>query len=317
MLNPTVKIVFTDLITSKSLEFDFANEIEIKKSRSVLTNTCTIKFPRKMVVLDGDINTILKRGSRVTVMLGYGTDMHLEFTGYIARIGAKMPLEISCEDEMWKLKQNSFSKAWKKVSLEEVVKYVYPGEARIKDIDLGSFVIKKQSTALVFDKLKGYGVQCFFDSEGVLVAEFTSAARKEPNRVNYDFNKNVIENNLEFVTPDDLKVMVKGISKLPDGKKIEEEFGDKDGAIRSMNHVNMDRKALKEVVEEDYKKLKKGGYKKNFKTFGIPYAEPGDIAIMHDKKYPERQGSYLIGEVHISSGTSGYRRDITLETKLA
>lgn len=112
MLNPTIHITFTDPAGKNQLVFDFVHEVEIEKSRKTLTNTCKITLPRKIKVLNGDINTILKIGSKVSVTLGYEPNSRLEFTGYIARIDAKIPFVVYCQDEMWKLKQNNLSKAF-------------------------------------------------------------------------------------------------------------------------------------------------------------------------------------------------------------
>jgi hypothetical protein len=317
MDNPVINIVITDPENTKFVEFNFANEVEIQRSRKILTSTCKIKFPRNMILLKGDINTIMKRGSRVVVKLGYGDQLRTEFTGYIARVSAKIPFEISCEDEMWALKQNSFSKAWKQVKLIDVITYVYPGKTRVAELSLGSFVIKKQSTAKTLESLKKYPLQCYFDTEGVLVADFASSTKTEPIRVGYDFNQNMIENSLEYVTTEDLRIKVHGISKLPNGKTIEIQVGDADGEERTLNYFDMNEKDLKKTVQEEFSQLKQNGYKNSFKTFGIPYAEPGYIAVMFDAEYPERNGSYLIEAVTTSCGVGGFRRQITLERKLA
>lgn len=317
MLYPENLITFTDPDGKKSLEFDFVNEIEIQKSRKSLTRTCKIKIPRKIIVLNGDINSIMKRGSKVAVKLGYGNEMRTEFTGYIARVGAGVPVEIFCEDEMWILKQNSFTKAWKKVSLKEVVSYVYPGISRVADLQLGTFVIKEQSTAQVLDALKKFSLQCYFDVDGVLVADFSGSTMLQANRVVYDFNINVIDPNLEYKRKEDIRIRVKGISKQASGKNIEAFFGDKDGDLRTLNYVNMDKKDLEKIIKQEIDKLKQDGYKGAFKTFGLPYCEPGYIASMIDNEYPERDGSYLVESVNTIFGVDGFRRDINLERKLA
>ena len=317
MLNPLIHITFTDPTGLRSLEFDFVHEVEIQKSRKSLTNTCTVTLPRKIRVLNGDINTILKRGSKVVVKLGYDPELRTEFTGYIARIDAKIPFVVYCEDEMWKLKQNSFTKAWKKVSLKEVIKYVYAGKSRVADLQLGGFVIKQQSTAQVLDALKKFSLQCYFDPDGVLVADFAGSLAGKPKEVRYDFNTNIIDNDLEYRRKEDIRIRVKGISKQQDGKKIEVFFGDTDGDIRTLNYVNLTKEELTKIVQKELAKLKQDGFKNGFETFGVPYAEAGYIALLTDPELAERNGSYLIEAVTITSGVSGFRRKIVLERKVA
>jgi hypothetical protein len=316
MLNPTINITFTDAETNQLLAFSFVHEVEIEKSRKTLTNTCKITLPRKIKVLNGDINTILKRGSKVSVTLGYEPNSRLEFTGYIARIDAKIPFVVYCEDEMWKLKQNNLSKAFKKVKLKEVIDFIYKGPSRVADLVIGDIVIKQQSTAQVLDALKKFALQAYFDADGVLVVDFAGSLKAAPIEVIYDFNKNVIDNNLEYTRKEDIRIKVKGTSKTATGKKIEFIGGDADGEERTLNYINIDQDDLRLIVNKELDKLKQDGYKNSFNTFGLPYAEPGYVAIMKDAEYQERDGSYLIEAVVTTSGVNGFRRKVTLERKL-
>jgi len=316
MLNPTINISFTDPAGNSQLDFDFVNNVEIEKSRKTLTNTCKITLPRNIKVLNGDLNTILKRGATVNVSLGYLPNKAVEFTGYIARIDAKIPFVVYCEDEMWKLKQNSLSKAFKKVKLKDLIAFIYQGKSRVADLMIGDIVIKQQSTAQVLDALKKFALQAYFDADGVLVVDFAGSLKAEPIEVIYDFNKNVIDNELEYTRKEDVRIKVKGTSKSPTGEKIEFYSGDADGEERTLNYINIDQDGLRKIVTKELEKLKQDGYKNSFTTFGIPYAEPGYVAIMRDVEYQEREGSYLIEAVTITSGVSGFRRKVTLERKL-
>lgn len=315
MFNLISHITFTN--GDQYLEFPFVNTVEIEKSRKNLTSTCKITMPRKIKVLNGDINEFFKRGTKVVVKLGYEPDLITEFTGYIARVGAKVPVEIHCEDEMWNLKQNSITKSYKKVSLKQLIGDIYTGPTRLADLNLGGFVIKDQSTAQVLEALKKFAMQAFFDTDGVLVVDFAGSTKNRVDEVRYDFNTNIIDNDLEYTRKDDIRIRCKGISKLPTGKKIEFYWGDKDGDLRTLNYVNLDQKDLEKIVKKEIDKLKKDGFKNGFTTFGAPYCEPGYAAILTDAEYPERNGSYLVEAVTTSFGVDGFRRKVMLERKLA
>lgn len=318
MLIPGVNITITEPTSSQYLEFDFVAKLEIEKGRTALTNTCKIYMPRKWKLAHTqDINTVLKRGSKVVVKLGYDGDLRTEFTGYIARLGAKTPTEIICEDEMWNLKQNSFTKSWQKVSLKELIDFVYKGETRLADLQLGAFTIKDQSTAQVLEALKKFALQAYFDSNSVLVVDFAGSTLPKPVEVFYDFSKNIIDNDLEYKRKEDIRIKVKGISKQPNGKKLEFIFGDADGDLRTLNYINLAQTELQKIVKKEIDKLKQDGFSNGFTSFGLPYAEPGYYAVLNDDQYPERNGSYLIEAVTISTGTDGFRRKIKLERKIA
>jgi len=55
------------------------------------------------------------------------------------------------------------------------------------------------------------------------------------------------------------------------------------------------------------------GFRGSFSTFGEPAVEHGDIAVLIDKKIPDRNGAYLIKSVEITSGVDGYRQKISLD----
>ncbi|HEK20687.1 hypothetical protein [Mucilaginibacter sp.] len=299
----------------------FINNIEIEKSRRSLTNTAKITVARNMKLFKAnnrvDINTIFQRGAHVEIQLGYNGDLKTEFSGYISDVGAKVPLEINCQDEMWSLKQNSFTKSWsKKVSVSEIIKYVYTGQAQIVDLEIGGFVLKKESTAQALDKLRKYGLQCYFD-KGILIVDFAGVIHNQGKEVIYDFDKNIVENNLEYKKKEDARIKVIGISKEHNGKKLEIIAGDNDGEIHTLHYTNMNKDQLQKIVTAEIDKLKYNGYTGSFKTFGLPYIEPGDVAVLNNDKYPDNDGSYLSESVKTTFGVDGFRREIELERKLA
>jgi hypothetical protein len=317
MLNPILTITITEPGGNQALVFNFAKEVEIETSRSALTNTCKITLPRKLKVLKGDINAFLKRGSKVEVELGYAPELRTEFRGYIARVGAKVPVVIECEDEMWNLKQTSFSKAWKNATLREVVSFIYRGPAKVADLQLGNFVIDRKNAAQVLESLTQYHLQAYFQQDGILRVDFAGYLSSSAPRATFDFNRNVISNDLEYVRKDDVRLRVKGISRLANGEKIEYKVGDEDGDERVLTYKNLNQEALHTIVKRDFETLKKDGYRNGFETFGIPYTEPGYLAELTDPEYPERNGSYLIEAVTIKMGTDGFRRTNKLERRIA
>jgi len=312
----TSYIKITDPSGTKYIDFDFINEVEIDKSRRNLTNTASIKIARRLKVLNGDITEIIQRGSKVEIQLGYDSNLRTEFTGFVSKVGAKTPVVIECEDDMWSLKQNSFTKAWKKVKVAEIIKYVYQGQAQVVDLEIGGLLIKKQSTAQVLDGLRKFGLQCYFDN-GVLIVDFAGVVHTQGKEVIYNFYQNIIDNELEYKRKEDFRIKVRAISKLHNGKKIELVIGDNDGEEHTLHYTNMDKDQLLKIASSEIDKLKYDGYKGSFKTFGLPYIQPGDIAILLDDDYPEHNGSYLTESVKTNFSTSGFRREPVPERKVA
>jgi len=65
------------------------------------------------------------------------------------------------------------------------------------------------------------------------------------------------------------------------------------------------------------KKYNTTGINGNLTVFGDLDIQPTDIVSIVDKRQPVRQGFYMVGEVHTTFGTSGYRKEITLPFKIA
>lgn len=309
-------IKITDPTGNKYLPFTFFNEVVIEKSRRTLTNTASISLARKILILNGDINDIIKRGSEVEIWLGYDGNLVKEFTGYVTNVGAKTPVVIDCQDKMWNLKQNSFTHTWKKVKVSEIIKYVYSGVTQIVDLEIGGFVLKQESTAQALDKLRKYGLQCYFNND-VLVIDFAGALHKTGKELIYDFNRNIVDNNLDYKRKEDARIKVIGVSKIRKGGTVQIVAGDADGEVHTLHYTNMDKTQLQKIVTAEIDKLKYDGYKGDYTTFGLPYIEPGDTAILLDQEYPEHQGSYLIEAVKTTFNTSGFRRNLTPERKTA
>jgi len=82
------------------------------------------------------------------------------------------------------------------------------------------------------------------------------------------------------------------------------------------SHAITNESTLKQMADAKLKKLSYDGYEGKIKTFGIPYCEPGYRAILEDKKYPGRNGNYLIESVEITYGMTGYRRIVGIGAKL-
>jgi hypothetical protein len=318
-------ITITDPTNTYYLEQLPIHEVKIKKSRKTLTNTAEIIVPRKLNVFQNskqvNINTILQRGAAVSIQIGYDGNLSKRFTGFISSLNAQIPLTIYCQDSMWPLKQNSFTKSWPKgTKVADIVSYIYPGLAVVVDLSIGGLIADHQSTAQILDSLRKFGLQCYFSTDvfdnNTLYVDFAGAVHSTGKEVIYDFYQNIIENELVYKVKEDSKIKVVATSTQPNGKKIQLTAGDDDGEIHTLHYSNMDADQLQKIVNAEIDKLKYEGYKGSFTTWGLPEVEPGDTAVLQDPIYPEHDGSYLVQAVDIAFGVNGYRHEVELERKL-
>lgn len=298
-----------------NLVFDWVNEVAIESSFKSLTDTCVIKFPRNLNLRSKSIKDLISKGDKVIVKLGYDDVLNTEFEGYVAGVKPNVPLEISCEDEMYKLKTGSLKKSWRNVNLSEVIKFITPSYTTdIYEAELGSFSINNETPAQVLMRIKDtYGLYSYFKDKVLVCGKVYSLISNKEHA--YHFQQNIISHSLEYRKKDELKIKVKAISTSGDNSKIEVEVGDKDGEEHTLNFYKLSKTELEKRAREEMIKLGYDGYKGTFTSFGIPQANHGDKAILSDAEYKERSGSYAIFGVKTTFGISGFRREIELGQK--
>lgn len=291
-------------------EFDYCHKVEIKTSWKTLTDTCTIHLPN----VQGTLDTKIKVGDEVIVRLGYDGVLSEDFRGYVARVKPASPMVIECQDEMWKLKQQTVSHSWKSASLEEVLKFLVPhAQVKVPGITLSPFRLDKVTKAQALEKIKEeYGLCVFFRGPELYIG-LPYGIDEEPFEFRYHMQKNVASfGSLEYRRKEDVRVKVKAISLLPNNTKHEVEVGDSDGEQHTLHFYNLTKEELKQQAEAKIDLLKFDGYKGSFTAFGQPNAQHSGIAKLKDDTYQDRGGDYFIDAVSIAYGPDGYRRELEL-----
>ncbi|WP_289665573.1 late control protein [Flavobacterium panacagri] len=320
-----------------SYTFNAVHDIEITKSVDELSDTAVIKLPAKFKIKQNGSEKFteeaLKVEDKVTITLGYeGKSSNVEFVGYIKKISPKIPLEIHCEDAMWKLRRKNISKSWEKeVSLQEILKEIVSStdielnnHSELTSFKLDKWIIDGNG-AQALEKLKqNFGFASFITDDGKLhcgLEELTNIGQA----ATYDLNLNLVEKNLEYKTIEDRKILVKYTYINPKtNKRTVVEVGDKDGEQRTFTTSTVSEEAkLKELALKELNKLKYNGYNGDITSFLIPYATRGMKANLIDKDKEEgkeegkdRNESYFINKVVTTFGLNGARRKISIRNKL-
>lgn len=319
--------------------FRSIHDVEITKSVEDLGATAVIKMPSKFFVrnktreprgenqeTDSELLTenAIKVGDKVEIRLGYENRYFgLEFTGFVASIGSKIPLEIKCEDATWLLRRKNINHAFnQKTSLKEVLQKVVEGteiqlSEKIPEMSLDKFIIKNANGAKVLQKLKeDFAISVHLDENGKLYAGLQQM-NNVGEKVVYDLNYNLVENNLEYKTAEQKRLKIKYTYINAKNEKKSIEVGDKDGEIRTFHtSVISDEKKMQELAEAELKKLKYDGFTGSVKSFLMPYATHGMVAVIKDKEHSNREGNYFIKKVVTTYGMSGARRTIEISNKL-
>lgn len=303
------------------------HEVEISKSVEDLGDTAIIKLPSKFKIKDNGKEVFTEEaiqvGDEVKISLGYENYYEgVEFQGFVSAIGSKIPLEIKCEDAMWKIRRKNINKSFGKTTLKAILTEIVKDtgielSAKIPEIKVEKWICQNVTGAKALQDIKeNLMLTVFIDDEGKLYAGLQQLDNVG-KAVIYDLNYNLVENNLEYKRADEKRLRVRYTYIDKKNKKKTVEVGDEDGEIRTFHtSVVSDEKKMREAAENELKKLKYDGFEGSVKSFLIPYATRGMSAIIRDDEHKNREGKYFIKKVSTNFSTSGARRDISISNKL-
>lgn len=295
------------------VQADFVNQLEVVSSWEMLTDTATIKLPRKLKgTNDRTLKELVKLNDTVTIEAGYGSELDRIFEGYVIQVNPSIPFVIECQDPMKQLKEESFTMSWKDATLKDVLDHVAPNiDKELLDVRLGKFEIENATAAIVLDSLKKRGLYSFFRNGKLQVGLQYNPATANKHVFNFEKNIHKDGNNLEFFSKESVRLKVKAISIGKNNKKTVVEVGDQQGDQRTLHFYDVPEAELKDAAERELARLKYDGYRGSFKTFGQPFVEHGDIVTIQDPTYPERNGDFWVDKVVRQYGR-GYSQTITL-----
>ena len=298
----------------KSWQVPFVTSVEITRDTEKLTDECKITLPKR-IKWDGEAQIPVKRGDSIKVWTGYGEDLELAFAGYVRSVGIKTPIVLTCEDEMFKLKQKPcVKKAYKTVTLETLLKdQGLDGVKVFGEQNLGQVRVTDDTVAALLGRLQDSGIRSFYryeDGKPVLYCGVIFERDTKPSQV-FATGVNIIsDSSLEQQLAANIRLCVKAVSIMPNNKKIKVEVGDKDGEKRTIHTYNKTESELKAWAEQEIKRLKVDGLKGSFTTFGYRLVDKLDaIGIKIDGN---KMGVYQVQKNVIKYGTGGYRQEITL-----
>lgn len=314
-------------ITIGSYTFYSIDSVTVASSWNFLADTAEITLSRRLLTQGSlsnvdapDLSSIIKVGDEVQIDLGYDFVFETEFIGYVKSISPNVPVKIECEDAMWLLKQNSFSNAWRNVSLSELLEFIVPSDIEFKtpgEVNLGKFRIDGVSTFDILKKIREvYGLVSYLRDNKLIVG---FPYQEQANEVDLHLQKNVddLKTKIAFRRADQTKLKFKAISIQNDGSKIEVELGDPNGQLRTIHvPIGLKEDEIRTIAEERMQLYSFDGYEGTITTFGQPYVKHSDHVKITDDLYPDREGIYRIDTVKVRVGAQGYRRTLTLGNKV-
>ncbi|ANQ49619.1 hypothetical protein MY04_4802 [Flammeovirga sp. MY04] len=311
-------------IGAKNTELPLVKEVKIEKSWTTLADTAQITIPSISNEVDKSLGEVMKKGTPINIQLGYqfGEDQYLnqEFEGYIKRFHQTNPIKIELEDAAYLLRSKRVNKVWKKTTLKEVITYIIQDTNITLSEDIPSVGFDKFRVSNIngYDALKKiqeeFGLTAYFRGKTLYVG---LAFTEKPGEIEFDFNKNIISENLTYRNFEDEAIEMNAKAIQPDNSVIETTVGEKNGIQKNYTSYSARSETeLKRQAQEEIEKVRLGKYEGGVKTFLFPYATFGMTAKVTDIENPSKDGSFLVDKVTVMFSSSGGRRDIQFGKKL-
>lgn len=313
---------------------------------------------------------IIMRGDKIEISFGYiytkngmdVIDMSKEFSGFITKVIPRIPIQIECEDDMYLLKQiQAPNKTWlaSKYDLEGMLAEMLTGTqfAAVTGVKvsnkistkIGTFITHNETVAQVLERLKKeahFNAYIRRNSDGTKelrcgsIVYYPKDQKEIVNGVEverdfvFDFQKNIIDDDLEFRRKDDINIRIRAISKLENQLTTTNSSGGNkktikqievtvptsrtplESELRTMHFYNLTKEELTKRANTQLNRLFYEGFKGGFTTFGIPSVRHGDRITLVDKKVLDRAGTSLCKGVTKTFGQGGIRQKIKLDMRI-
>lgn len=308
-------------ITIGNYSFDFVHRVTVESSWKELTDKASVFLPAALKIDKNKLQEAIPKGEKVRIELGYeSTGLKEVFNGFVSRLHPSVPIEIECEDLMWKLKQIQVNENAKNEKLETYLSRVLNIEVDCFDITIPKLIANKITGAQLLDQLKSdFGLYSFVRGSRLVVGKQYDAEIQNKHVVIIDqaSNSNVKRQDLEYAKADDIKFKVTAISNMANGKKEQVEVGDPEGENRTLNFYNIPKADLKTIAEKEMSRLQYDGYRGDITLFGVPLVAHGDILELRNTQESDKTGEYFIDAVTMDfSVSSGFQQEIKPGTKI-
>lgn len=303
-------------VVAGKVTFNWVHSIKIEETIKELGNKAIIELPRNFRTLNGKpILDYIKEGDQITVELGYNGKLQQEFKGYIAIVDAEIPLTLHCDDEFYPLKQNNWVKAYKSVTLKQLLHDIVTGyEIECPDMNMGKYEIDNASTFEVLRKIQqDFGLFMRISEKTFTVGFSYDWVPGKTGRWIYHRQKNVRKSKLVWKRKADQRTRIK--VEYWDGKKKKVHYvGSPGNGTKTIKAVGIGagKDDAHKVGESILSKSVYDGFTGSLTGFGEPRTHAGDTIVYQNVLEPEKQGEYLIDKVTIEFNDSGFSRDNNL-----
>lgn len=298
-------------------------EIEIESSVNNLVDIATIILPETVMNKVVDFQSKIKRGSFVSIELGYDGKLKNEFEGYVREITTNdSSLKIVCEDALFLFRKNVKDVELKDTDIKKIaqllIDQIDPSFTLNCDyiIPYEKFIIHQATGYDVLKKLQEETrANIYFDTKNKTL-HIHGQYLEKLGEVKYSMQHNVEKSSLEYITAIDKKVEVTIEGVDLKGKVTSYTTGTTGGEKITRKVGTIPQSGIKIMAETEYNNQMSDGYTGSFDAWLVPFVQPTYTAIIQDQDYPYKTGRYYVVSVKTNFSESGGVRTITPGIKL-
>lgn len=301
-------------------------KVRVLRSVDTLSDTAEVVLPGMLHGKAIEIEKQISVGDQVKIDLGYDGELKREFEGYVSRIGTDGgSIKIECEDQLWQTRKPVSDREYRDVTVKELIEAVIGeavgGELKVNclyDFRYDKFTVVNATCRDVLKKVQDeVKPNIFINDRGLwVVPKYMYGSAKE---VEYDFSRNIEKSgtSLEYRRKEDRPVLVTVEGERRDGTKVRVEEGVTGGDRVTLRLPGVtDEESMRTTAQQVLAEKSYTGYSGSFSSWLRPYAEPTNIAKLHDPDYEYKDGEYWITAVETEYSRSGGKRKITLGKRL-
>ncbi len=309
-------------ITVGDYRLGMLDNVEIHKSVELLADTATITLPGAEYNAALQIEDKLKRGDKVCIKFGYEeVGLETEFEGWLQRVATDGgDIKLFCEDDLFLFRKDIPNQVLQNVSLEDLLTQVVQGCGMNCKVDCsyswtyGKFVINNATGYNVLKKVQEEcGADIYMQGE---VLHIHPPGEKVGEERFYDFSLNVEEESLTYHQAKDKRLLVVVKALMPDGTVKEVETGTTGGDKIEIKCATSDEASMKARGELEVMRRSFDGYEGSITGWLVPMCRPGDSAVLRDRDYEYKDGTYFVSAVTTEFGRDGGKRKVRLGYRL-
>lgn len=311
------------LIRIGNQEYRQVHGVRVERSWQTLGDTAVIEIGDAGHKLRNQVSRGkgIKAGDAVSIELGYGSDknLHLEFTGFVVRVDASIPIRVECEDNTYLLRQMMVGREFPGGNLLKLLDflamdtpYKFNVKSDVPDLKFGRHFLDYTVADAINRFRKNYGLVAYWRGNTLFMG--LRYGEKPGGEVVYRTDTNVINLDLQWREYNAEKVRAIALGTDDEGKTVTVFVGRKDAKerVRLVFPGVTDKGDLEDMARSELKKINYQGYEGSITCFGTPYCDHGWVVQLVDADFPNRNGRYYAEKVVVTSGVGGYRRVVYL-----